>query len=76
VKQLIAVISLSYVASRQMGQPYLSHLLGREGIQRLHSQDSRLAQPFPQLADGLMHLLLGFAVELVNPGFEVGKSAL
>ena len=37
---------------------------------------SRLAQPFPQLADGLMHLLLGFAVDLVKPGFEVGRSAL
>jgi hypothetical protein len=35
-----------------------------------------LAQPFPQLADGLMHLLPSFAVDLVDPGFEVGRSAL
>jgi hypothetical protein len=42
----------------------------------LHGQDTvGLAQLFPQLADGLVRLLLGCAEEPVDPSFEVGESA-
>jgi len=48
---------------------HLSHLWGGEGVYRLLSQDAvALAQPSPYLADGLVRLLLGCAVD---PGLEV-----
>ena len=58
-------------------KPYASHLLEGVGVHRLLSQEVvSLAQPFPQLADGFIRLLLGCTMDPVDLGFEVSGSAL
>ena len=58
-------------------KPYLSHLFCGEAVHGLLRQDIvALAQPFPQLADGSMRLLLCCTENPVNPCFEIGRPAL
>ena len=57
--------------------PYPFHLLECVGAYGMLGQDAvSLTQPFPQLADGFVRLLLGCTMDPVDPGFEVSGSAL
>ena len=70
-----------YVLSHQsrvnkMDRPHPSHLLGRERVHQLLTQDAvALTQPFPYLTDSPVRLLLSYAENPVDEGFEVGRSA-
>jgi hypothetical protein len=57
-------------------KPYPSYLFCGEGVYGLLRQETvALAQPFLQLADSFMRLLLGCTKDPLNPGFEVGGPA-
>jgi hypothetical protein len=74
--RVVHSLALLYRDQGKIGQPYPSHLLGGKGVHGLPSQATvGLAQPFPQLADGLMCLFLSCADDPVDPAFEVGRSA-
>jgi hypothetical protein len=60
---------------KRQDRPYPSHLVGGERVYGLHSQDAvALAQPFSQLTDGFVRLLLGYAGDPVDLGFKVSGS--
>ena len=67
---------MSLLGLIESDRSYPSHLFGGRAVHRLHGQNAvGLAQPFPELTDASVRLLLSYTEDPINPGFKVARPA-